>query len=63
MVATAFGACVAAAVTEALGVFTCALPPTRRAQGSDGGGLEAPTQTSVLFTLLGPRPSASRRAF
>ncbi|KAE8886035.1 hypothetical protein PF005_g13577 [Phytophthora fragariae] len=54
MVAAAFGACVVAVVATALGGFTCALPPTWRGRGSDatGGGLEAPTQTSVLFTLL-----------
>ncbi|KAE9003083.1 hypothetical protein PR003_g17502 [Phytophthora rubi] len=40
MVTAAFGACVpcvAAAVTTALGGFTCALPPTWRGQGGDGG--------------------------
>ncbi|KAE9027728.1 hypothetical protein PF010_g2984 [Phytophthora fragariae] len=40
MVTAAFGACVpcvAAAVATALGGFTCALPPTWRGQGGDGG--------------------------
>ncbi|KAE8900089.1 hypothetical protein PF005_g27669 [Phytophthora fragariae] len=57
MVAADFGACVAAAVATPLGGFTCALSPTWRGQGSDGDGLEAPTQTSVLFLHLAVSPS------
>ncbi|KAE9035450.1 hypothetical protein PR002_g7569 [Phytophthora rubi] len=37
MATAVFGACVAAAVATAPGGFTCALPPTWRGQGSDGG--------------------------